>query len=462
MKSENRTMRLGIDIGSTTVKTVVLDPQGHVMFSQYQRHHAAQADAARRMLSEIARRFPGQRFRAAVCGSGGKPIARAIGAAFVQEVVANAAAVRTLYPQARTAIELGGQDAKIIFFYYDEAEKRLMTSDMRMNGSCAGGTGAFIDEIAALLKIPAEEFEAMAAKGRTVHPISGRCGVFAKTDIQSVLNQGGRREDIALSAFHAIVKQTVGGLAQGLELKPPIIFEGGPLTFDPTLVRVFAERLGLHGKDIIRPESPETIVARGAALALDELFSEGEEQPFSLSAAIEALNGYRAGQEPISSPGRRYFDTEEERKAWQARHALPELTPPEQTGGVLRIYIGIDAGSTTRDRPFLRRQSRRPAQGGLRGAAAAGGNIPQARRHAGSARPGDDRLRGADDGAGLWRGFSYGRDGGACSGGAEVCARRQFHSGRRRSGYEGDLAVGWHRHEYYAQRSVLVRLRFVS
>lgn len=148
---------------------------------------------------EAAAAFPERMFRIAVCGSGGKPVAEAMGVHYIQEVVANAAAVRALYPQTRTAIELGGQDAKIIFFYYDEAEGRLIASDMRMNGSCAGGTGAFIDEVAALLKVPTEEFEGLAAQGARVHDISGRCGVFAKTDIQSVLNSGGRREDIALS-----------------------------------------------------------------------------------------------------------------------------------------------------------------------------------------------------------------------------------------------------------------------
>ena len=229
MRKESRSLRLGIDVGSTTAKVVVLDTQTQaVLFSRYQRHHAEQARTVRQLLKEAAAAFSERMFRIAVCGSGGKPIAEAMGVHYIQEVVANAAAVRALYPRTRTAIELGGQDAKIIFFYYDEAAGRLIASDMRMNGSCAGGTGAFIDEVASLLKVPAEEFESLASQGTCVHDISGRCGVFAKTDIQSVLNSGGRREDIALSAFHAIVKQTIGGLAQGLELKAPIIFEGAP------------------------------------------------------------------------------------------------------------------------------------------------------------------------------------------------------------------------------------------
>ena len=263
-------LRLGVDVGSTTVKAVVLDPTTNgVLFTRYQRHNAHQAETVRQLLTEAAGRFPSARFRIGVCGSGGRPIASALGAHYVQEVVANAAAVRALYPDVRTAVELGGQDAKVIFFHYDEDSGRLQTSDMRMNGSCAGGTGAFIDEIAALLNVPADEFEQLAAQGKTVYSISGRCGVFAKTDIQPLLIQGAERADIALSTFHAIAKQTIGGLSQGLELTAPIIFEGGPLTFNPTLVRVFAQRLGLGEADIVRPEHPETIVARGTAIAVD-------------------------------------------------------------------------------------------------------------------------------------------------------------------------------------------------
>lgn len=342
---------LGLDIGSTTVKAVILEQGSNKpLFTQYRRHHAEQARAVRGLLKEAAAAFPGRKFRVAVCGSGGKPIAEQIGAHYVQEVVANASAVRTLYPQARTAIELGGQDAKIIFFYYDDAAGRLVASDMRMNGSCAGGTGAFIDEIAALLKTPTEQFESLAAQGKTVHSISGRCGVFAKTDIQSILNAGGSKADIALSAFHAIVKQTIGGLAQGLKLQPPIIFEGGPLTFNPTLIRAFAERLQLRPEDIIRPERPDTIVAQGAALAIHELFSDtAETDAILLPDAIEALNrAIRRPKKLESTVSKRFFESEAARAAWQSRHASPPLqTLPLQRGDTLRVYIGVDAGSTT-------------------------------------------------------------------------------------------------------------------
>ena len=350
MTIQNKSLRLGIDVGSTTVKVIVMEaPSNQVLFARYERHHAEQGKTVRRLLEEVADVFPEQRFRAAVCGSGGKPIAERIGAYYIQEVVANAAAVRALYPNVRTAIELGGQDAKIIFFHYDEAEGQLVASDMRMNGSCAGGTGAFIDEIAALLKTPAEQFETLAAKGKTIHNISGRCGVFARTDIQSILNQGGSREDLALSTFHAIAKQTIGGLAQGLELKPPIIFEGGPLTYHPTLVQVFAERLELAEDEIICPAHADTIVAHGAAIAIDELFSEQETEAFSLADAIAALlEPVLMEGEENRSLGKPYFATEADCDAWRQDHAAPTIvTPKLQAGTVLPVYIGIDAGSTT-------------------------------------------------------------------------------------------------------------------
>ena len=345
-------LRMGIDVGSTTVKILILDTEkNEIIYNHYERHHAEQWNTTQRLLKTVSEKFPNTCFRIAVCGSGGKPIADKIGAHYIQEVVANSSAVRALYPQSRTAIELGGQDAKIIFFYNDNG--RLVTSDMRMNGSCAGGTGAFIDEIASLLKVPTEEFEGLAAAGKEVHSISGRCGVFAKTDIQSMLNQGVPREDIALSAFHAIVKQTVGGLAQGLELKPPIIFEGGPLTYDHSLVKAFAERLNLRDEDIIRPDHPETIVARGAAIAVDELFPLKNEDDISdgilIEDAVHALDGgvVRVDHEggKIKKP---YFENDEECRVWREAHKLPELAKIDiKRGDTLNVYIGVDAGSTT-------------------------------------------------------------------------------------------------------------------
>ena len=343
------TYHLGIDVGSTTAKAVVFDPLAQrVLFSRYVRHNAHQVETVATLLRTVAKEFPGCSFRLVTCGSGGTTIADALGVPFVQEVVANSLAVRRDHENVRCAIELGGQDAKMVFFERDEKSGATTVADMRMNGSCAGGTGAFIDEMAALLKVPVEQFDALAARGQSVHQVSGRCGVYAKTDIQPLLNQGVSKEDLALSSFHAIAKQTIGGLAQGLDIHPPVIFEGGPLTFNPTLVRVFAERLELADDDIVIPQNPETIVALGAALAADELFADNENCLIAnLLDASDTLDKAAASPAP-STRGTAYFASDEERAAWEASHALAPQTPPNPApGSTARAYLGIDSGSTT-------------------------------------------------------------------------------------------------------------------
>jgi predicted CoA-substrate-specific enzyme activase len=350
-------LHIGIDVGSTTVKTVVIQPDTkEILFSRYQRHNAYQSELVRTFLKEIVSQFPHEQYRIALCGSGGKAIAELIHAPYIQEVVANSIAVRNFYPQARVAVELGGQDAKIVFFYHDSVTNQLAVGDMRMNGSCAGGTGAFIDEIAALLRTPVEKFDSLAAGGTQVYDISGRCGVFAKTDIQPLLNQGAIIEDIALSTFHAIAKQTIGGLAQGLEICPPVVFEGGPLTFNPALIRVFAQRLGLKDSDIILPRKAELFIAYGTALAINENFLEqesGHDRNFSPEAALTSLAMYREivlGNSTLQNIN--YFLNEAEKENFYARHKMQSInhnisSHGIQRGDTLRVYIGVDAGSTT-------------------------------------------------------------------------------------------------------------------
>ncbi len=356
----HKELRLGIDVGSTTVKLVVMDAgTGETLYSCYRRHQAKQRETLIEVLSEAEVQFREERLRAAVCGSGGKPIAQALGVPYIQEVVANAAAVCRNYPQVRTAIELGGQDAKVIFFHKDSKTGEPVVSDMRMNGSCAGGTGAFIDEMAALLNVEPAEFEQMAERGSTVYEISGRCGVFAKTDIQPLLIQGTPREDIALSTYHAIAKQTIGGLSQGLELTAPVIFEGGPLTFHSTLISVFAERLGLKEDEIIRPEHPETIVAYGTALAIDQLFPD-KEDILTIQSLREALESSADSFVFHSKETKPLFADAAEREAFERRHdaeALP-LAEPEVRDDVLRVYMGIDSGSTTSKIALMDEQER--------------------------------------------------------------------------------------------------------
>ncbi|MCL2140046.1 MAG: acyl-CoA dehydratase activase, partial [Treponema sp.] len=346
-------LHIGIDVGSITVKAVLIQPETkEILFSAYERHHACQSEKAHAFLQEIFSLFPHENFRIAFCGSGGRTIAEMLHLPYIQEVVANSIAIRAFYPQARVAVELGGQDAKIIFFYHDKATGRLMAGDMRMNGNCAGGTGAFIDEIASLLRTPVENFNALAEKGTRVYDISGRCGVFAKTDIQPLLNQGGKPQDIALSAFHAIAKQSIGGLAQGLEIKAPVVFEGGPFAFNPALIGAFAERLGFAPEDIIKPPNSETLIAYGAALSVNELFHDFNYN-FSPQAALTSLSMYP--EIVISSSSampQAFFANIQEKEKFEERHRLMKISNDTNTikkeyGETLRVYLGIDAGSTT-------------------------------------------------------------------------------------------------------------------
>jgi len=345
---------LGIDVGSTTAKIAVLDANKRLLFSRYQRHLAEQVNCVGQLLELVEHCYPDAQFKVAMCGSGAKPIAEHLRVDFIQEVVANSIAVKHLHPQARTAIELGGQDAKIIFFHYDRASKQLIASDMRMNGVCAGGTGAFIDEIAQLLQIPVEDFNKFAERSSHTYQVSGRCGVFAKTDIQPLLNQGVDKADLALSTLHAVARQTIGGLAQGTTLKAPIVFEGGPLTFNPCLIRAFAEHLGLEDDDIIVPAQPEVIVAYGCALATDTLLSDSEE----CHRAGDLVS--RLWKKPFGTPDngnnavRPFFASDREMTTFFERQRAPEKVSNIFAGRTcLDVYLGIDAGSTTSKFVFL-------------------------------------------------------------------------------------------------------------
>ena len=345
----DQTLAAGIDIGSTTTKVAVLDLEtGGLLYSDYRRHHADQVQSVIDILRELEQEFPQTPFRFCLTGSGAKPIAEALNLPFIQEVAANAAALKARYDTVGSAIELGGQDAKMIFFHKDPSSGTLQVADMRMNGSCAGGTGAFIDEIASILKVPVQQFNALAQQGTCVYDISGRCGVYAKTDIQPLLNQGVSKADLALSAFHAIAKQTIGGLAQGLEITRPVVFEGGPLTFNRRLVEVFAQRLELAENEILIPPHPELMVACGAAVSLTTMFHHTSQPMLPAQLLIPLQNGQvRAKAEP-SQISRPFFPSLEQQRAFQERHRKPSLewTAPEP-GSDVYAYLGIDSGSTT-------------------------------------------------------------------------------------------------------------------
>ena len=335
---------IGIDVGSTTTKIVLLENK-ELLFSKYIRHFARQRESIVTLLSEVRGWIKTEKFRFCMTGSGARELAEKLAVPFTQEVVANSLALKKQYDRIGTAIELGGQDAKIIFFREDEKGEPVVF-DMRMNGSCAGGTGAFIDEVATVLGVEPARMNELAGEGESVYDISGRCGVFAKTDIQALLNQGVKKADIALSSYHAIAKQTIGGLSQGLTIKAPVAFEGGPLTFHPVLGQVFAERLHLKPEEILLPKQPEMMVAYGAALSIEELHREAGRMTLEeLEKRMQALAGEEtAGKEA----GTLYFTSIEERRAFEKRHphrALPDYQP--KAGELVEAYLGIDAGSTT-------------------------------------------------------------------------------------------------------------------
>lgn len=347
-QSEQQSVLVGIDVGSTTTKIAAMEAKTHqLLFSNYQRHHADQIQSVIDSMKKLKNAMKNRKIRLSMTGSGAKPIAKILKVPFVQEVAANAIALKKMYQRIGTAIELGGQDAKMIFFKKSEKNQQQSVVDMRMNGSCAGGTGAFIDEIASVLKVPVEEFNKLAEKGKHLYDISGRCGVYAKTDIQPLLNQGAAKEDLALSAFHAIAKQTIGGLAQGLEIAKPVAFEGGPMTFHPQLVKVFAERLDLTEDDMIVPEHSELMIAEGAAMALQEMFMDTKS--IEISKLLERLEQRETAEENEEDHnGKPFFTSQQELIEFQERHKKPEISYEIPKGqSIVRGYLGIDAGSTT-------------------------------------------------------------------------------------------------------------------
>ena len=325
-------LRVGIDIGSTTVKVVVLDEQNKLLFRSYERHYSKTRERACETLRSISDMLSGQKIKVTITGSAGLGVANAADIDFVQEVYATAAAVNTYIPDTDAVIELGGEDAKIIFFGGALEE--------RMNGSCAGGTGAFIDQMATLMNVTVNELDALSLKHEKIYPIASRCGVFAKSDIQPILNQGGRKEDVAASIFQAVVDQTVAGLTQGRELKGKIVFLGGPLHFLMGLRERFVETLKLDSEHAIFPEDGDCFAAMGAALcATDYQPAPFEEVLKKLEESVDTTTLVDT-MPPL-------FESQEEYDAFCARHNSKK--PPEVDINTYSgpAWLGIDAGSTT-------------------------------------------------------------------------------------------------------------------
>ena len=325
-------LRIGIDIGSTTVKVVVLDDQDKLLFRSYERHYSKARERAVETLRSIQDQLLGKDVRIVITGSAGLGVARSSGIDFVQEVYATAAAVNTYIPGTDAVIELGGEDAKIIFFGGALEE--------RMNGSCAGGTGAFIDQMATLMNVPIDELDRLSLRHEKIYPIASRCGVFAKSDIQPILNQGGRKEDVAASIFQAVVDQTVAGLTQGRELKGKIVFLGGPLHFLHGLRERFVETLRLDGEHAVFPADGDCFAAMGAALCSTDYAP----RPFGEALKLLEESVDNVGLVDTMPP---LFDGDEQYQEFLVRHNAnhpPEVDPASYTGDA---YLGIDAGSTT-------------------------------------------------------------------------------------------------------------------
>jgi len=325
-------LRIGIDIGSTTVKVVVLDETNKLLFRSYERHYSKTRERACETLHSIEDMLRGKDVRMVITGSAGLGVAKASGIDFVQEVYATAAAVREYYPDTDAVIELGGEDAKIIFFGGALEE--------RMNGSCAGGTGAFIDQMATLLNVSADELDKLSLKHEKIYPIASRCGVFAKSDIQPILNQGGRKEDIAASIFQAVVDQTVAGLTQGRELKGKIVFLGGPLHFLYGLRERFVETLRLDSEHAIFPEDGDCFAGIGAALCA----SDYAERPFEEALRLlEESVDVKTAVDTMPA----LFRDQAEYDAFLARHNASHPPEVDVTSYSGPAWLGIDAGSTT-------------------------------------------------------------------------------------------------------------------
>ncbi|MBQ9349215.1 MAG: 2-hydroxyglutaryl-CoA dehydratase, partial [Oscillibacter sp.] len=319
-------MKVGLDVGSTTIKCVVLDDRDQILYSTYERHYSHILEKTQELLRRVAEKY-GRTALLAVSGSAGMGMAEGVGVPFVQEVFATRVAANRLAPGTDTIIELGGEDAKILFL--------TGGTEVRMNGSCAGGTGAFIDQMATLLKLSADDMDEAAARAGRTYTIASRCGVFAKSDVQPLINQGAKTGDIAASIYQAVVNQTIAGLAQGRPIRGNVLYLGGPLTFSRILRECFDKTLGVRGTC---PENSLLYVALGAAFYAD--------REFNLVRVTDELEKRGAAETYRSQPP--LFQNGEELEAFRTRHArasVPRVPFPRDYLGP--VHIGIDSGSTT-------------------------------------------------------------------------------------------------------------------
>ncbi|MBR1778904.1 MAG: 2-hydroxyacyl-CoA dehydratase [Clostridia bacterium] len=321
-------MNVGLDVGSTTIKAVALDEKGNVIYKSYERHYSH----IKQSIIDILKKISGginqrDKVNLAISGSAGMGVANECAVPFVQEVYATRIAAKRYEPDTDVIIELGGEDAKILFL--------SGAIEVRMNGSCAGGTGAFIDQMATLLNVQIEDMDALAKKYEKVYTIASRCGVFAKSDIQPLLNQGAKKSDISKSIFMAVVNQTIAGLAQGRKIDGKVLYLGGPLTFMEELRKSFDDVLGVKG---ICPENSLYYVALGSALSA---YKE-----VSISRLIENIENYKNDHDVFNS-SKALFASKEEYEDFSNRHNRNVVKKGNIHNYKGDVYLGIDAGSTT-------------------------------------------------------------------------------------------------------------------
>ena len=329
----NNVLHVGLDVGSTTVKIVVMNDNLETIYCDYQRHFSDTKNTVCNVLSSLADKYPDSEFTIALTGSGAMSASKFLDLPFIQEVVSCKRAVEKYIPQTDVVIELGGEDAKIIYF-----DKSI---EQRMNGTCAGGTGAFIDQMASLLHTDPTGLNELAKNHKMIYPIASRCGVFAKTDIQPLLNEGAAKEDIAASIFQAVVNQTISGLACGRPIRGKVAFLGGPLNYLSELRNRFIETLHLTDEEIIIPEEAHLLVAKGAAI---DSVSAHLITAQKLRSKIEVL---KASHDDTSNPLSPLFSIDAEYDEFKQRHEKDTVEKADLKTYSGNAYVGIDAGSTT-------------------------------------------------------------------------------------------------------------------
>lgn len=332
IKTGEELINVGIDVGSTTAK-IIVEQNGKIIHQCYQRHFSQVREKITELVENAYPFIRSQKFKCAISGSAGLGISNAIGIPFVQEVFATAETVKKFAPDTDVVIELGGEDAKIIFFKGG--------LDERMNGSCAGGTGAFIDQMASLLDLTPDELDELSLNSERIYPIASRCGVFAKTDIQPLLNQGAKKEDISASIYQAVVNQTIAGLAQGRKIEGKVMFLGGPLSFCAGLRKRFIETLGLDAEHALFPDYARFSVSYGAAI-----YASKQKEIFDFDTLHEKLKASSDIKTDINTEPPLFKDNDE-LEAFIARHNRADVKRTDITTYTGKAYLGIDCGSTT-------------------------------------------------------------------------------------------------------------------